>query len=155
MKMNKSILGGLLAGTVLLGAAGVSVASGGDHRMGECDRGTPMACIDAIDNLSEEQRTQLQGLYSERREAMQLQREAMRDNHQALRQAIRDGADAETIKRLAEEQGAQVTAMVLHRAEMQQRMAAILSAEQMQQLQAQRGERRHGGRDDDEGNARR
>jgi Spy/CpxP family protein refolding chaperone len=49
---------------------------------------------------------------------------------------MQSGADMETIRKLAREQGNQVEAMIIQRAEARQKLAAILTDEQMKELQS-------------------
>jgi len=130
--MNK-ITKSTLIGTVLLAVAGSALAFGGGP--GSCDkRGGPMQGIWQLDNLTTAQQDQLTDLRRTQRASMRSQRDAMADNRDALRTAIKNGAPAETIQKLAEAQGAAVTAMIIHRAEMKKKVDAILTEEQRKEL---------------------
>jgi len=129
--MNKATKS-IMIGTALLATVGSAYAFGGQ---GNCDRrGGPMQAVQQLDNLTIEQRDQLSDLRRTQRDSMRAQRDAMSDNRDALRAAMRNGADAGIIKKLAEAQGAGVTAMIIHRAEMKKKVDAILTEEQRKQL---------------------
>ncbi len=81
-------------------------------------------------------------LFDEQRESKKAQREAMRANRKALHEAINKGAGTEEIQALANKQGEYVAAMIMAKAEMRQKMATVLTEEQMKQLQQYRDERR-------------
>ena len=129
--MNKTTKS-ILVGTTLLAIVGSASAFAGP---GNCNkRGGPMQAVQQLNNLTIEQRDQLNNLRNTQRASMRAQKDAMSDNRDALRAAIRSDADAETIKKLAEAQGAAVTAMIIHRAEMKKKVDAILTEEQRKQL---------------------
>ncbi|GAB4293404.1 MAG: hypothetical protein Kow0096_08960 [Thiohalomonadaceae bacterium] len=146
MKRTNKILVTVLAGSLLLGG-GAALAFGGHPGMGGCDRGG----MPRIDNLTDEQRSQLDALRKEQRDVMRKQMDAMDDTRDELRAAMDKGADTATIRKLADKQGAQIADMIVARAEMQQKLEAILTPEQRAQFrqQAQKcfggmGQRRHG-----------
>lgn len=130
--MNKTTKS-ILLGTTLLAIVGSASAFAGP---GNCNkRGGPMQAVQQLNNLTIEQRDQLNNLRNTQRAGMRAQKDAMSDNRDALRAAMRSDADAETIKKLAEAQGAAVTAMIIHRAEMKKKVDAILTEEQRKQLE--------------------
>jgi Spy/CpxP family protein refolding chaperone len=91
--------------------------------------------------VTDEQRAQLRTLFTEQRDAMSEKRDAMRENRKALREAIAKGATTEEIRPLADKQGEQIAEMIMAKAEMRQKMATILTEEQMKELQDSRSER--------------
>lgn len=137
MKRSKTLIA-VLAGSLLLGGTGAALAIG----KGGCDRGgNPMRAVMQLDNLTEAQRSQLDSLRQEQREAMRQQMEGAREARRELHEAMAQGADAATLRPLAEKQGARVTAMILARAEARQQVEAILTPEQREQLKQQRAQR--------------
>lgn len=142
MTMQKKSLIALVAGSLLLGSAG-AMAYGGHGFYGKsCDRDKPMHALEKLDNVTDVQRDQLRKLFDEQRESKKAQREAMRANRKALHEAINKGAGTEEIQALANKQGEYVAAMIMAKAEMRQKMATVLTEEQMKQLQQYRDERR-------------
>lgn len=135
MKRTNKALIAVLAGSLLLGGTGAALAFGNPGK-GGCDRGSmaPIGAVLQLDNLTDAQRRQLDQLRKEQRDAMRKQMDAMSDGRDELRAAMDKGADAATIRKLAEKQGAQMAAMIVTRAEMQQKLAAILTPEQRAQL---------------------
>lgn len=142
MKRTSKTLVAVLAGSLLLGGAGAALAFGGPGK-GGCDRGSMMSmrAMPQLDNLTDAQRSQLDTLRKEQRDAMRKQMDAMSDGRDELRAAMDKGADAATIRKLAERQGAQMAAMIVARAEMQQKLEAILTPEQRAQLKEQAPQR--------------
>lgn len=142
MKMQKKSLIALAAGSLLLGTTAV-MAFGGGHGFGHegCGHGNPMRTLEQLDNVSDEQRSQLRTLFKEQRNAHQGEREAMRAARQAVQEAIDNGASSEQIRALADNQGKLVAARIVARAEMQQKVAAILTPEQLKELQELRADR--------------
>lgn len=137
MKTRSKRLTAIVAGGLLLGATGLAMAYGGGHgfdRAG-CSHGKSGLMLEKLDNVSDEQREQLRKVFAEQRETMQAQGSAMRENRKALRDALRNGAAPEEIRPLADKQGEQIAAMIMAKAQMRQSMAAILSEEQMKELQ--------------------
>jgi len=142
MKMQKKSWLTLAAASLLLGSAAV-MAYGGGHgydREG-CHQENPMKALQQLDNVSDEQRTALRNLFTEQRDSMRAQRDAMREGRKTIRDAIQKGISKEQLQVLANKQGEQVSAMIMARAEMQEKLAGILTAEQMKQLQAMRQEK--------------
>jgi len=143
MKMQKKSLLTLAAGSLLLGSAAV-MAYGGGHGIERegCHRGNQMEALQQVDNVTDEQRTALSKLFDEQRDSMREQRGAMREGRRAVHDAIRSGAKMDEIKTLATKQGNLVTDMIMRKAEMRQKIAGILSEEQMKQLQDYRPDRK-------------
>lgn len=142
--MKKSRIAVLLAAGLLMGAGTVAMAFGGSHH-GDfgCRHGAgPMQQIEQLEGLSAEQRSSLEGLYAEQRASMKQQRLSMRESHQAVRDAIANGADSAQIQQLADQQGQRVAQLIVTRAQMQQKLAEILTPEQQAQLEQLREERR-------------
>jgi Spy/CpxP family protein refolding chaperone len=144
MNVQKKRLIAILAGSLLLGSTGLAVAYGGGHGFDRaaCDHGAaPMHALYKLDNVTDEQREQLRKVYQEQRDAMQQRRDAMRESRKAIREAINNGAATEELRTLATKQGEQVAEMIMAKAQMRQKMAAILTPEQIKQLQDYRAER--------------
>ncbi len=141
MTMQKKSIVALLAGSLLLGSAGVMAYGGhGCDRKGFEDS-KPTRVLEKLDNVTDEQREQVQKLFEEQRESMKGQREAMRENRKAVREAINKGASTEEIGALANKQGEYVAAMIVAKAEMRRKMGNVLTEEQMLQLQELRDKR--------------
>jgi Spy/CpxP family protein refolding chaperone len=135
MKTQTKPLLTLVAGGLLLGSAAVMAFGGGhDFKRGACEHGSPMHALQQLDNVSDEQRKALRDLFEAQRKGMREQRDALHEGRKALREAMRNGANNDEIRVLAEKQGERVSAMIMTGAALQQNMAAILNAEQMQQL---------------------
>lgn len=141
--MNRTIKTLLLAGA--LAVTGSALAFGGAHHgKGErdCHRGGPgMALITQLDGLTDEQRSQLKQLRETQRESGRALHDEMRQNRRALRKAMQDGS-AETVAPLARKQGDLVEQMILRRFQMKEKVNAVLTQEQRQELQKLRAERR-------------
>jgi hypothetical protein len=73
-------------------------------------------------------------------------RQAMRDSRDELHDAMEDNANLETIRRLADEQGKQTANMIVLRAEIRNKINAVLSEEQQKQLTELRDQRKDAGR---------
>lgn len=142
MTMQKKSLLALVAGSLLLGSAGVMAYGGHGFDGKGCEYDKPMHALKRLDNVTDGQREQLSKLYDEQRESKKAHREAMRQNRKALHEAINKGASTEEIRTLANKQGEYVAAMIMAKAEMRQKMATVLTEEQMKQLQEYRDERR-------------
>jgi Spy/CpxP family protein refolding chaperone len=142
MKSQKKRLIGIVAGSLLLGSAGAALAFGGHGYDREgCDHDRPMHALQQLDNVTDEQREQLKKMFDEQRDTMRERRGAMHEGRKAVREAIRRGASTEEIRALATKQGEQVTAIIMAKAEMRQKMATILTKEQMKALQDSRSEK--------------
>lgn len=142
MKSQKKRLIAIVAGSLLLGSAGLAMAYGGGHGFDRegCGHGKPMRVLEKLDNVTDTQRDQLQKLFDEQRDSMRERRDAMREGRKAVREAISNGASSEELRALATKQGEQVAAMIMAKAEMRQKMATILTEEQMKELQDYRSE---------------
>jgi Spy/CpxP family protein refolding chaperone len=140
--MNRTIKTLLLAGT--LAVTGSALAFSGAHQGKggrDCHRGGPgMALITQLDGLTDQQRTKLTQLRETQRESGRTLHDEMRQNRRALRKAMQDGS-AETVAPLARKQGDLVEQMILRRFQMKEKVNAILTEEQRQQLQKLRAER--------------
>ena len=138
--MNKKIPA--LALTALLAtAAGGAFAFGGHHdRQGGCDYHSgmraPMAGLSRLQGLTEAQKTSLTQMRRETRNAMRDLRNEMQGNRDALKDAMADNASIETIRALAEKQGATTAKMIILRAETREKIRNLLTDEQRAQLDA-------------------
>lgn len=142
MKMQrKSWLTLTTAGLLLSSAAVMAYGGGHGYDKEGCHHESPMKTVQQLDNLTDEQRTALRKLYSEQRDTMRKQRDAMREGRKAIRDALQKGVDKKQLQALADKQGEQVAAMIMLRAGTQEKLAGILTAEQMKQLQEMRQER--------------
>lgn len=151
----KTLTKAILISTSLIAATGTAIAfggpgngwghhannpgmMGGNHMMGgghkQSGKSNQMG-IGQLENLTSEQQEQIRQLRREQREAMMAQKDAMQDNQRELKKAIKDGADKETIQKLADVKGAQVTAMTLLRVDMQQKIRGVLTESQIAQLE--------------------
>lgn len=136
MKMKRKSLITLIAAGLLLGSAAAMAFGGGHGYHGDgCHHGGAMRALSQLDDVTDEQREQLRSLFKEQRDVMRGQRDTMYENKRAIREAIRSGATIDEIRTLATKQGEQVTAMIMAKAELREKMAKILTAEQMKQLQ--------------------
>jgi Spy/CpxP family protein refolding chaperone len=79
------------------------------------------------------------------------QKDAMRESRQALRDAMQSGAGKEELQALADKQGKQVSAMIMARAQMRDKINAILTEEQRAELKKMQQERRKRFDDDERG----
>ncbi|MES9992830.1 MAG: Spy/CpxP family protein refolding chaperone [Candidatus Thiodiazotropha sp.] len=141
MKPTSRTIAIITLSTLLFTSAGAAVAFGGPKGHGGCDRdgrGGPMAALLQIEDLTAEQKKALKDIRNGTKDAMRDLRDAMHDNRTDLHDAMVDEADLETIRGLAEKQGDQVTRMIVLRAEVRNKIAKVLTEEQLQQLQDQR-----------------
>ena len=105
------------------------------HRRG------PMQAVWELD-LSEEQQEQLSALMLEKRKGLRERMLAKRETRTALREAISaEPYDAERVKQLAQAQGAAVTERIIKRAETRQQIRALLTPEQLAELDEMRSKR--------------
>jgi Spy/CpxP family protein refolding chaperone len=149
MKTSTKIILTIATGTVLLVGAGVGIASGYEHRPGKgCDKGFfmkghghGMKAVYKLDDLTDEQKDQLDAFRKEQRDAIFENMDAMQDNRRALKDAMQDGLDMETVRKLAREQGNYVEAMIIQRAEAQQKLGTILTDAQMAELKSMKKNR--------------
>lgn len=120
-----------LAG-VLAAGSGSALAFGGCDPDGPHGHGgfSPVAAAYRLDDLTADQRKQLDTLRNE----MRKQQSAMRDDRDALRDALDDGVDAKTLRPLAEKQGKNVTDAILRQVEMRARVEKILTPDQVKAL---------------------
>ncbi len=137
-----------LALTLALGLGGLGIAHAkgyGDHCGGH--DGEPggrhlMHAITQLDDLKPEQRDALKALFERHREAAQSLRDAARDERDTLREVLDAGAADETVRPVAQRIGELMTQRVLLRAELRREAGAILTPEQLTQLNQMRDERR-------------
>jgi Spy/CpxP family protein refolding chaperone len=98
----------------------------------------PMQAVWQLD-LSEEQQEQLSVLMQEKRKGVRDRKLEKREARKALREAMTaEPYDAERVKQLAEAQGAAVTERILKRAETRQQIRALLTPEQLTELDRMR-----------------
>lgn len=143
MKTTHKRLTAITLTALLFAAAGGAMAFGGSHeRHGGCDHGDamgPMERIYRLNDLSDEQKSQLRTIRNETRSALREIRDDMQEARDELRDSMFEGKDLETIRGLAQKQGEQVTKMIVLRAETRQKIRAILTEEQQQRLLNQPG----------------
>lgn len=144
MKLTNKTLATLLAAGLTLGAASSAFAFG-SHGHG-CDMGSrtasPMRALYQLDNLTDEQRTEIKKLMKSERDAMRDLFDAMQDNRDAMQEATRKSATADKIEPLAKKQGELVTQMTMARAKMRDRINAILTDEQRKELSTMKSSKR-------------
>ena len=140
------VLGSIFASTAYLSAHPMGMYEEGypAHRMmhkgvyGKPGHGGPMQAVWQLD-LSEEQQAQLSALMQERRQEFRGRMLAKQEARRALQEAITaEPYDAERVKQLAEAQGAAVTERILKRAAMRQQIRALLTPEQLVELDKMR-----------------
>ncbi len=101
----------------------------------------PMQAVWQLD-LSDEQQEQLSALMLEKRKGLRERMLAKRETRTALREAISaEPYDAERVKQLAQAQGAAVTERIIKRAETRQQIRALLTPEQLAELDEMRSKR--------------
>lgn len=125
-----------LAGLAFVSMAGTALAFGGHHGKGGCDRNA-MRAVYEVEGLTDAQKEKLEALRDQQREAFRTLRDASRDDRRALRDAMERGASLDEVRPLAEKQGKHVTEMIMLRAEMRQKLNAILTPEQQKQLKSE------------------
>jgi Spy/CpxP family protein refolding chaperone len=141
MKQRKSRIAGVLALSVLLGATTAAWAFGGKEG---CRRG-PMQAIERLDGISDEQKSQVEALFQDKREKMKLGREERKAIREEMKSMMSGSASDEAVQQTADKVAEQARQRVLQRAAMQKQLATILTPEQMEQLQQMRMERMKGG----------
>jgi Spy/CpxP family protein refolding chaperone len=157
MNKTQKILVAITVGSVLVVSTGASIASGYKHKYGKgCEHGYSMKehghgmkAVYKLDDLTDEQEDQLDAFRKEQRSLMFESRDAMQDSRRAMHEAMRDGADMEAVRKLAREQGNQVESMIIQRAEARQKLATILTEEQMAELESMKKRGRYYEEDDD------
>jgi Spy/CpxP family protein refolding chaperone len=157
MNRSQKILVAITVGSVLVVSTGASIASGYKHKYGKgCEHGYSMKehghgmkAVYRLDDLTDEQEDQLNAFRKEQRNIMFESRDAMQDGRRAMHEAMRGGADMETVRKLAREQGNQVESMIIQRAEARQKLATILTEEQMAELESMKKRGRYYEEDDD------
>ncbi|MCW9089342.1 MAG: Spy/CpxP family protein refolding chaperone [Gammaproteobacteria bacterium] len=144
MKRSNKSIALILAGTLLLGGTGAALAYGGGHHgKGGCDRdGSPMKVLDKLESLSDAQREQIKSIYREQRETMRERMQSGRSDREALHQAMQEGVSGDELRALADKQGDRMADMIVARAELRDRIHAVLTEEQraeLKQLEQKRG----------------
>lgn len=138
MKRNHLIIAAAALSGLLAAGAGSAMAFGpgsGCGRMGMTGQGAmgtmdTMAAVYRLDDLTPEQKSRLRALRDEGRK----QQAVWREDRQALHDAFLDGADAKTLRPLAEKQGRNVTERIMLRAEHRAAVDAILTDAQHAKL---------------------
>jgi Spy/CpxP family protein refolding chaperone len=133
--------------TALLTGAGATLAYAGHKGHHGCDREGgfgPAAAVQLLDNLTTEQKAQLEQIRNEARDTSRELREAMLDTRAELRTAIAENAGLETVRSLAEKRGDQKTEMIVLRAQTRDKINGVLTEEQRQQLAEMRASRKDG-----------
>ncbi|HEY0720863.1 MAG TPA: Spy/CpxP family protein refolding chaperone [Gammaproteobacteria bacterium] len=129
MKANRILMTVTLAGLLAAGSTAALACGGQGGKFGPDGVG-PMRAIYQLDNLSDAQRKQLDALRDKQRKEM----EQTRDERRALHEQMDKATDAKTLRPLAEQQGKQVTEMIMKRQEMRNEVEKILTPEQRSQL---------------------
>ena len=158
MKSNsKLMVAALVAGMT---AGGVGLAQAGDHRGSNGDGGKHGyhhgshhdmehggkhggkmlgRALRKLD-LSDEQKAQLKEVREAAQNESKPLRDTMHDQRRAEREALAAGADEKTLKKLARDSADTRVELMLHGREVRERMMAVLTAEQKQQLQEMKAE---------------
>lgn len=146
--MNKKIPAIALSALLATAAAG-AFAFGGQHDgHGHCDHSdhsgmrAPMAALNRLDGLTDEQKNSLTQIRRETRDAMRDLGNEMQHNRDALKDAMADKQSIDGIRTLAAKQGEIVAKMIVLRAETREKINSVLTDEQRAQLDAMP---RHGG----------
>lgn len=149
MKISNKTLAALLATGLTIGVASNAIAFGGHDR--GCDgsphSASPMRALYQLDSLTDEQRTEIKKLMKEERKSMRDLMDAMQDNRDALQEAMRDNLTTDKIKPLAQKQGEQIAEMIVARAQIREKINAILTEEQRKELSSMKLQK---GRDDND-----
>lgn len=155
MKMNKRWIAPVV-GAVMVATAGTALAcsshggrDGGPMGASFHER-MPYKSVYRVDGLTDKQREKLDALFDANQDAMYTKMKSWRKDSRELHDAIRNNADAATIKPLAQKEGDHVAEMIVQRAELRTKIDAILTPEQRKQLadMSQRPQRRDGEGDD-------
>lgn len=145
MKLTNKTLATLLAAGLTLGTAGTAFAFGGHGGHG-CDMGShhssPMRALYQLDSLTDEQRSKIKAVMKEERKSMRDLSDAMQDNRDAMFEANQKNATADTIEPLAKEQGELVAKMTVARAKIRDKINAILTDEQRNELSTMKKSKR-------------
>lgn len=139
MKLTNKSLTYLISGIALLTLSSGAFAFGSHGRHGGCHGDNPLRAIYRLPDLTDAQRTQLDTLRKEERTRIRAESDAMRASHRKLHDAIADGADKGVIHKLAQRQGELVTRMIMERVDARDRVDAILTAKQRQELHLRGG----------------
>jgi len=93
-------------------------------------------------DLSDEQRAQIQAIFDAEHEQMRTMRDAAQQSREATRDALHaETVNADEVRRLAHEQADKRVDLQLARQQTRDKIDAVLTAEQRQQLQQQREQR--------------
>jgi Spy/CpxP family protein refolding chaperone len=132
---------------LLISGTGLAFAFGGPKGHHGYDRGSlPMAALSQLEDLTDEQKDQLSEIRKTTRKSMRELSRAIRDNREDLRDAMDDNVDLETIRGLADKQGKQTARMIVLRAEIRDKINAVLNESQKKQLTDLRDQGRGFGR---------
>jgi Spy/CpxP family protein refolding chaperone len=132
MKRNHRLIAAAALSGLLVAGAGSAFAFGkfgGPGGMAMGGQGAVAAAYQ-LEDLTPDQRTKLKALRDEARK----QQAVWRENRQALRDAMLDGADAKTLRPLAEKQGQSVTERIMMRVKHREALNAILTDAQREKL---------------------
>ncbi len=144
MKASNKTLAALLAAGLTLGVASSAFAFG-SHGY-DCDMGarqaSPMRALYQLDTLTDEQRSEIKKMMKEERNSLRDLMDAMQDNRDAMQDAMKDNLSADKIKPLAKKQGELITEMTMARARMRDRINAILTDEQRDELSKMKPQKR-------------
>ncbi|MFV0389405.1 MAG: Spy/CpxP family protein refolding chaperone [Pyrinomonadaceae bacterium] len=91
-------------------------------------------------NLTDAQKTQIQSIMKEGAAQGKTLRDQMRDNQKAKQDSLDNGYDAAKIQELAQAQGALQSQMVIQRAEIQNKVSSVLTAEQKKKIADKKAE---------------
>lgn len=144
---NKALTAVLAAGLTFAGAA--FAYGGGHYSHNACGFGYSgsMHALYQLDSLSDEQRSKIKTIIKEERKTMRDMGDRMQDNRDALYEAMRKNAPISEIKPLAKKQGEQIAEMIVARAELRNKINAVLTDAQRKELQQMKPQRPF---DDDE-----
>jgi Spy/CpxP family protein refolding chaperone len=149
--MNKKIPAIALSALLATATAGAFAFGGQQDRRDHCDhRGhsdhsgmnAPMAALNRLDGLTDEQKSSLTQIRRDTRDAMRDLRNEMQHNRDALKDAMADKQSIGDIRTLATKQGEIVAKMIVLRAETREKIDSVLTDEQRAQLKTMP---RHGG----------
>lgn len=141
MKHNHRFIIAAVLGSVLAIGAGSAMAFGpkgsGHEHMGMM--GNAIGPLHRLEDLTPEQKIKLKTI----RDKVRAQQKAWHEERKALLKALHEGADAETLLPLAEQEGKRVTERIMLQAQVRDEINAILTDAQREQLKAMRSGKRH------------
>lgn len=144
MKHNHRFIIAAVLGTALATGAGSAMAfgpkGGGHEHMGMM--GNTLGPVHRLEDLTPEQKTRLKAI----RDKVRAQQKAWREERKALLRALHEGADVETLRPLAEQEGKRVTERILLQAQVRDEVNATLTDAQREQLKAMKPGKRHADR---------